>query len=236
MTDFVLSRDTIKRLAKDVKDLIKNPLTSNGIHYIHDETNILKGYALITGPVDTPYAYGNYIFELNYPANYPQSPPKVIYHTNDGIIRFNPNLYRNGKVCLSILNTWRGELWTPCNTISSILLTICTTLNNNPFLNEPHIKPTHDEIPVYNKILKYGNFAVAICDVLEKPLYRNAFPELVKIAEKNYIKNFDNIKTELEKNKKYNMERLEMYFYKITIILNYTKTEDRLDKLLNRLK
>ena len=34
---------------------------------------------------------------------------KLTYLTNDGNTRFHPNLYRNGKVCLSVLNTWRGK-------------------------------------------------------------------------------------------------------------------------------
>ena len=46
------------------------------------------------------------------------------YLTNDGKTRFNPNLYRNGKVCISLLNTWKGEQWTSCQTIESILLSL----------------------------------------------------------------------------------------------------------------
>ena len=51
----VISRDTINRLLKDVKQIIKNPLTSNGIYYVHDESDMMKGYAMIVGPEDTPY-------------------------------------------------------------------------------------------------------------------------------------------------------------------------------------
>jgi ubiquitin-protein ligase len=80
MTTFV-SKETISRLLKDVKQILKNPLTENGIYYIHDDTDMLKGYALIIGPSDTPYFGGNYFFELNYPADYPHSPPKVKYWT-----------------------------------------------------------------------------------------------------------------------------------------------------------
>ena len=40
-----ISRETTKRLIKDVKDIIKNPLNENGIYYIHDETDMMKGYA-----------------------------------------------------------------------------------------------------------------------------------------------------------------------------------------------
>ena len=69
MTQFI-SKESINRLLKDVKQIIKNPLTENGIYYIHDDTDLLKGYALIIGPEDTPYYGGNYFFELNYPFDY----------------------------------------------------------------------------------------------------------------------------------------------------------------------
>ena len=78
----IISKETISRLLRDVKNIIKNPLTDNGIHYIHDEVDMLKGYALIIGPSDTPYFAGNYLFELQYPTDYPHSPPVVTYHTN----------------------------------------------------------------------------------------------------------------------------------------------------------
>ena len=64
---------------------------------------MLKGYAIIFGPSDTLYRYGAYCFEFKFPTNYPFSPPKLKYMTNDGYTRFHPNLYRNGKVCISVL-------------------------------------------------------------------------------------------------------------------------------------
>lgn len=45
----VITRDTINRLLKDVKQIMKNPLTTNGIYYIHDEADMLNGYAMIVG-------------------------------------------------------------------------------------------------------------------------------------------------------------------------------------------
>ena len=41
----VITRDTIRRLAKDVSDIVKNPLTDNGIYYVHDENDFLRGKA-----------------------------------------------------------------------------------------------------------------------------------------------------------------------------------------------
>ena len=67
----------VKRLISDIKDLKKNKnnLSKEGIFYEHDETNIMKGYALIIGPKDTPYEYGNFLFIFDFPEDYPHSPP-----------------------------------------------------------------------------------------------------------------------------------------------------------------
>ena len=145
----IISKDTINRLIKDVKDIIKHPLIDNGIYYIHDDEDMMKGYALIIGPSDTPYFGGNYFFELNYPLDYPHSPPKVKYCTNGNRIRFNPNLYTCGKVCISLLNTWRGDQWTSCQSISTVLLTLCTLLCKNSLLNEPGVTKTNIDILEY---------------------------------------------------------------------------------------
>ena len=42
-----VSKETIKRLLKDVREMIKEPLESDGIYYKHDDSNILKGYVYI---------------------------------------------------------------------------------------------------------------------------------------------------------------------------------------------
>ena len=55
-----LSKETIRRLLNDVKIIINTPLTDHGIYYSHDEDDIMKGYALIIGPSDTPYFGGFY--------------------------------------------------------------------------------------------------------------------------------------------------------------------------------
>lgn len=158
----VLTKETITRIANDVKYILKNPLDNNGIYYMHDEENILKGYALIIGNKDSPYAYGNYLFEFNFTENYPYEPPIVTYLTNDGIMRFNPNLYISGYVCLSILNTWNGEGWTSCQTITSILLSLMLIFNESPLKNEPGINEHNPNIKTYNEMVKYKNIEFAI--------------------------------------------------------------------------
>jgi ubiquitin-protein ligase len=163
-----VKKDALRRIVSDIKELIKNPLSAHGIYYEHDETDMLKGRALIIGPADTPYADGFYLFTFQFPANYPHAPPKVEFCTSDGVTRFNPNLYRTGKVCLSILNTWKGEPWSGCQTISSVLLALCTVLNDEPLLNEPGITKSHRDYEVYNNILAYKNIEVAIFGMLSQ--------------------------------------------------------------------
>ena len=163
-----INNATIKRIAKDVKYIMANgaSLSSENIYYKHDEENIMKGYALIIGQHDTPYGYGYYFFEFKFPHNYPFSPPEVRYLTNDGTMRFNPNLYTNGKVCLSVLNTWAGESWTACQTIYSILFTLSTVLCASPLLNEPGIREDHNDVHKYNYLVTYKNVEFAIVKVV----------------------------------------------------------------------
>ena len=92
-----ISKNTLKRLAQDIKSLQKSPIEENGAFYIHSDENILLGYALIIGPKNTPYQGGFYLFKFDFPTDYPFSPPKLTYLTNDGVVRFHPNLYKNGK-------------------------------------------------------------------------------------------------------------------------------------------
>lgn len=97
----------------------------------------MKAKAMIIGPEETPYAFCPLVFDIVYPPDYPFSSPTVKIITTDGHTRFHPNLYVNGKVCLSILGTWKGPKWAPAMTISTVLSSIQSLLDNNPIVNEP---------------------------------------------------------------------------------------------------
>jgi ubiquitin-protein ligase len=179
-----ISRECAKRLMQDVKQMIKNPLDDHGIYYKHDEDNILKGYALIVGGEDTPYFGGYYFFVFNFSNKYPFEPPRVDYCTNDGKTRFNPNLYVNKKTCLSVLNTWKGEQWSACQTISSVLLSLSTVLCKNPLLNEPHISPSHKDFHTYTKSIEFVNIDIAVCEIImQNPLLYYSFFNSIGIAD-----------------------------------------------------
>lgn len=159
--DSYMPRPNAKRLLKDVKSIMKEPLESENIYYKHDENNMLKSYALIIGPKDTPYENGYYFFEFHFPMDYPYSPPKLIYKTNTEYIRFHPNFYKNGKVCISLLNTWPGDPWTSCQTIRSILITLSMLFDDKPLLHEPGITENHYDFQNYNEIIHYKNIEFA---------------------------------------------------------------------------
>jgi ubiquitin-conjugating enzyme E2 Z len=155
---------------------------------MHDDEDILKGYALIVGPSDTPYFGGFYFFEIKYPTNYPHSPPHVIYCTNGENIRFNPNLYSCGTVCLSMLNTWQGPGWTPANTIHNVLIAIQSlVLNNNPLQNEPGFENASKFVlDKYNNALTYANIKITILELIND-LIENKYPDNKFNAFKNVI-------------------------------------------------
>jgi ubiquitin-conjugating enzyme E2 Z len=194
-----IKKENITRLIRDVKDILKNPLHDNGIFYKHDETDILKGYALIIGPTDTPYEHGYFFFEIYYPPEYPYLPPNVVYCTNGNNIRFNPNLYRKGKVCLSILNTWNGEQWTSCETIRSVLLNLCGVFTPIPLLNEPGMTIDDPDVAKYTKIIEYSTLNIAIGDILQKtvgvyqPFFDLFYEEVVDQYRKNRTAILDRI-------------------------------------------
>jgi len=235
----VLTKDTINRLLRDVKQVIKNPLNENGIYYMHDDEDMLKGYALIIGPSETPYFVGFYFFEIKYPTNYPHSPPHVTYCTNGENIRFNPNLYTNGKVCVSILNTWRGEQWTSCQTISTLLLTLCTLLCKEPLLNEPGVTKNHQDFINYEKIIEYKNIDIAILKIIDKVagIYPTQFDFFYPIVKEQFIKNKAAIISYLEKksNESPSVIEINTSMYNMNVKLNYPtlllKYKDVADKI-----
>ena len=62
-----MSSNFMRRLAKDVGDLLKDPLDDQGIWYYHNEKDFREGLAVIGGPKDSLYEHGYYVFEFKFP-------------------------------------------------------------------------------------------------------------------------------------------------------------------------
>ena len=65
-------------------------------------------------------------------------------------------------MCLSILNTWKGDQWTGCQSIRTILLTIISIMDNMPLLHEPGFTEKHQDVIKYNEIILFKNFDFAV--------------------------------------------------------------------------
>ncbi|KAL9090284.1 MAG: hypothetical protein Q9165_005316 [Trypethelium subeluteriae] len=111
-----------------------------GIFVRHGSTRLDIMKILIIGPRGTPYENGLFEFDLLCGAKFPHEPPAMQFKTTaGGKVRFNPNLYESGKVCLSLLGTWSGEPWQPgSSTILQVLLSIQAMIFcEEPWCNEP---------------------------------------------------------------------------------------------------
>ena len=235
-TPQTISKSSIMRLIRDVKDIISTPLTEHGIHYKHSDEDVLKGQALIIGPKETPYENGFYLFDITYPNDYPHRPPLVTFRTNDGKTRMNPNLYKCGKVCVSILNTWKGDAWTGCQTISTMLLALVSLLNSNPLLNEPGVPETSPDCLVYRQIVAYKNVEIAMKMVLESKTIRNHFSSFVETMENVFIESFSNTVVALKKaSNEVENDTLTTHVYRLNLTPNYNSLIKDLTNLYNKI-
>ena len=232
MATVFIPKETVRRVAKDVRTIMKNPLHEHGIYYAHDDNDLLKGKALIIGPPNTPYEGGYFLFKFQFPTNYPHQPPVVTYCTNDGKTRFNPNLYRSGKVCLSVLNTWKGPQWTGCQTISSVLLALCASvLTDKPLLNEPGVDETFDDFNTYTEIIQYKTIEVAILDVVESEDKRNEFTTLHTIIREHFETNKSKVLKRVEEADQ-TTKMLQTRIYNMNFYISYAKLKHRINGMI----
>ncbi|ORZ09024.1 ubiquitin-conjugating enzyme/RWD-like protein [Lobosporangium transversale] len=207
-----MSNAVTLRLTKELSEFTKNPDHQLFLHY--DESNIMTIKAMITGPPDTPYCLGQFEFSLVFPKDYPTAPPKVTaLTTNHGRTRFNPNIYAGGRVCLSILGTWRGnagEQWSSAHGITSILLSIQSLMSDMPYRNEPghDLEKDMSKLEPYNQKIRHETIRISICDRLEgflgtptastsaifEPLYANSvtsYDEFSDLSKRLFLAYYD---------------------------------------------
>lgn len=173
----------LKRLIQEVGSLSSGmPLYVDSSVFLRvDSERIDVMQALITGPVDTPYENGCFQFDIYCPAEYPKGPPVVnLETTGGGTVRFNPNLYNCGKVCLSLLGTWSGgenEKWNEkTSTLLQVLVSIQSLiLVEEPYFNEPGYEREmgtdagNDHSREYNEVIRVGTVRWAMVEQLRNP-------------------------------------------------------------------
>jgi ubiquitin-protein ligase len=136
-----------KRLLADIAELQQPLYAESGIFYIPNESNTFEGVACVFGPQDSPYEDCPMVYRFELPKPFPFDSPKVTFHTHDGRTRFHPNMYVDGKCCLSILGTWSGPPWASTMRISTILVTLQSLMDNDPLRHEPgYSSGTRDDV------------------------------------------------------------------------------------------
>lgn len=55
---------------------------------------------MIEGPQDSLYEGGLFQVDMKFPPDYPENPPTMVFISE----MWHPNIYKDGKVCISILH------------------------------------------------------------------------------------------------------------------------------------
>lgn len=191
------------RIMYDVKNIEKNKENLNNQEGLYFKFNIdgnifsTKYSMLIIGPDDSPYVGGLYLFESQFPDQYPYRPMKTTSITQGGTeklgrIRKHPNLYTCGKCCFSFLGTWTGPPWTACQNPTTVGISMRSVLTNNPITNEPGWeKKNNDRTKLYEYLIRYFNIKYAVIEILKSLLnsankYSPFKDEIIKVFKQNY--------------------------------------------------
>ena len=130
----------MRRIRKEHKILLTSLPPNIYVRSFESRLDLFR--CLIFGPENTPYEYAPFVIDLSLPSNFPSSPPHAYFHSwTHGLGRVNPNLYEEGRICLSLLGTWPGkspgENWSDKASLLQILVSIMgLVLVKDPFFNE----------------------------------------------------------------------------------------------------
>lgn len=222
----------------EIQEFYKDPLgVSDGIYHYFREDDVTEAWFMIIGPPGTPYENGFYFFHFKFPSNYPFEPPHVTFCTKDSKMRFNPNLYVDGKVCLSIINTWSGPGWTSCMSARTIVLALRALVlgTANPLQNEPGFEHCiTQETKDYNNIILHENFRVSVCKMLQDPpldfeVFHRDMLTYVRQNQAWYEANLIALEC-------FNEIKINVSVYELKIKCNYTAILKKFNSLLKQKK
>jgi len=127
-----MAGSALRRLMAEYKQLTLNPPEGIVAGPINEE-NFFEWEALIVGPDGTCFEGGVFPAKLTFPTDYPLSPPKMQFMCE----MFHPNIYADGRVCISILHApgddplgyeSSAERWSPVQSVEKILLSVISML------------------------------------------------------------------------------------------------------------
>jgi len=123
------------QLQKELKE-ITNDRLNDYCKVVLDTDNIFEWTAYLVGPPGTEYEGGIFRTRLSFPPDYPFNPP-AMYFVSDF---WHPNVYKDGKVCISILHVpdpmnpeENGQVWTPAQRVETIVISVISMLSDPNF-------------------------------------------------------------------------------------------------------
>ena len=122
-------------LKKQLADLNKSSDLGFSVGLVN-ENDYYKWTVLFQGPEDTIFEGGFFKAILTFPEDFPQSPPEMKFVSE----MFHPNIYKEGRVCISILHNPGfdqfnsqeriDEKWRPSLGVEQIVISVISMLND----------------------------------------------------------------------------------------------------------
>lgn len=179
--DSIMMKQCYKRLSSEIPSLIESMnVSENSLvigHIDKKRPNCIR--FMMDGPVDTPYSRGLFIFDIYCGSGYPVTAPEFRLMNINGY-QFNPNLYADGKICLSLLNTYSGttphesEKWNPkLSTLSQVIISIQANIfvdqpyfNNQGYEKYRGTKDGDKNSKEYNEMVRYSTINECMLNLL----------------------------------------------------------------------
>ena len=177
-----------KKVRSDIR-LLRLHLPA-GIHVLTYEGRMDLLRAVIVGPRGTPFYASLFLFDIHLPHNYPAVPPNVHYYSHG--LRLHPNLYVEGKVCLSLLNTWNGrtnERWQPdSTTLLQVLLSLQGLVlgDSEPFYLEAGLERLRGETQSVVSSVQYNETSVLFSLQSDVSALQHTDPEWTPLLLSHY--------------------------------------------------
>lgn len=151
-------RSSARLVLSQFKELARNP--PDGISIDLENGNAHKWKILMVGPPGTLYEGGIFPCTLSFPPEYPDKPPVFTFLTPNFI---HPNVFPDGKVCISILHDPKephhshepsNEKWRPILGIEQVLVSVMSLLaepNCDSPANSEYSRMFQEDYNLYRK-------------------------------------------------------------------------------------
>mmetsp|Transcript_27180 Transcript_27180/g.61949 ORF Transcript_27180/g.61949 Transcript_27180/m.61949 type:complete len:1130 (-) Transcript_27180:90-3479(-) len=186
----------LKRLFREL-DGLKDSLPSDHncsiwLRFDEDSPQYIRALLAAPLPGPTPYSGGLFAFDIYVPDDYPHTNPRCqLLTTGGGSVRFGPNLYADGKVCLSLLGTWDGPKWSPKHSsLYQLLISIQGLILGveHPFFLEPGHGGWEGKIKAEGEFTKKGHTLAGhtVTEEVGLPLNVVMFEDKIRIGTARY--------------------------------------------------